>query len=283
MKKHVTTAAVADRELTDILGAEGRLYKDGVLDQHEIVPIRLETTYPEALLLLFEDGVVRPGFKIEGDVVDYPCLFFKVNGAADDLVKRMHDWRTSHVKTSLVYGGFHMLDRAPNTAALKMAREAGGAVEEIEALSYLSPAKKKQLAKAYENALAWAEQLKIDLSEEEMCAALLFDNKSIVDAFHHVNPSDSNAKCLVNDSQKRSVGAYGALRILFMHALGFDVIVISKNSYASIENVLDAEMFDVHSAVPKEAPAQSTVNLPLVIGLAALAVVALLLYYFLMF
>ncbi len=281
MKKHVTTAANADRELTDILGAEGRLYKDGVLDQHEIVPLRLETTYAEALLLLFEDSVVRPGFKVEDDAVDYPCLFFKVNGAADDLIKRLHDWRANNSKTTLVYGGFHMLDRKPSTAALKLARETAGGVEDIELLSYLSPAKKRQLAKAYDNALAWAKQSKIDLSDEEMRATLLFDSKTIVDAFQQVNPIDTNAKCTVNDSQKRSISAYGALRILFMHALGFDVIIISKNSYASIENIIDETLFDVHNAVPEVKATAKKSDFSLILGLAALVVVGLLAYFFL--
>ncbi len=281
MRKHVTTAADAERELTDILGAEGRLYKDGVLDQHEIVPIRLETTYAEALLLLFEDSVVRPGFKVEADAVDYPCLFFKVNGLADSLVKKLHDWRASHTKTTLVYGGFHMLDREPNTAALKMARETAGGVEQIESLSYLSPVKKKQLAKAFDNALAWAKQSKIELSDEAMRATLLFDSKAIVDAFQQVKPADSNAKCLVNDSQKRSISPYGALRILFMHALGFDVIIISKNSYASIENVINQDMFDVHSVLPEVKKDAKKSDFSLVLGLVALVVVGLLAYFFL--
>ncbi len=254
MRKHQTTAVSAEQELTEILGAEGRLYKDGIIDDRVIMPIRLQTTYQEAQLLLFEKSTVRPAFKINDDGVDYPCLFFKVNGAVDELVGRAHDWRAAHNKTTLLYSNFYLIGRAPQSGAQQAAKE-GADVFAIDGLSYLSNGKKKQLAAAYQNTLKWATESGITLSEQDICATCLYDSAMIIDAFHNVNPLLSNAKCFINVSEKAKISEYAAVRLLFMHALAFDVVVTSKRNYATIENVIAERFYDLHTATSEVAGA----------------------------
>ncbi len=248
MKTHQTTAVSAEQELTEILGSEGRLYKDGILDEHEIVPVRLQTTYEEALLLLFENSIVRPGFKVEEGSVDYPCLFFKVNGAVDWLLQKAHAWRASHGKTTLLYSNFYLIGRAPQTSALQNAQQYGADVSKIDSLSFLSANKQKQLGTAYQQTLEWAKQSGITLSTDEICATCLYDSTMIIDALHNVVAQQSNAKCFINIVQKSKISQYAAVRILFMHALAFDVVITSKNNYATIESLIADELYDLHIA-----------------------------------
>ncbi len=251
MRKFQTTAHSAESELTELLGVEGRLYKDGILNDHKIVPIRLETTYDEAMLLLFEKSIVRPGFNIAEQTIDYPCLFFKVDGAVDELVKKAHAWRAENVKTTLLYSNFHMIGRAPQPSALQNLAQQGADVNQIESLSFLSQSKKEQLNDACQNTIAWAKESNIDLSETDIRAICLYDSKMVIDAFHQAKPEASNAKCFINSAQKNEVNNYAAIRLLLMHALGFDVVIISKNNYASIENKINCEFFDLHTQATK--------------------------------
>ncbi len=279
MKTHQTTAVSADKELTEILGAEGRLYKDGILDDHQIVPVRLQTTYEEALLLLFENSIVRPGFKVEADSIDYPCLFFKVNGAVDQLLQKAHAWRANHGKTTLMYSNFYLIGRAPQTSALQKARQTGADITKIDSLTFLSANKQKQLSAAYQQTLAWAKQSGITLSNDEICATCLHDSAMIIDALHNVVAQQSNAKCFINIVQKSKISQYAAVRILFMHALAFDVVITSKNNYATIESVIADDLYDLHTVTAEtttKTKKRPNIWLALAIGGALLGLVYLL-------
>ncbi len=273
MRKFQTAAHSADDQLTELLGVEGRLYKEDILNDHQIVPIRLVTTYEEAMLLLFEKSIVRPGFKINDKSIDYPCLFFKVNGAVDDLVNKAHAWRAANTKTTLLYSNFHMIGRAPQPTALQSAEQTASDANNIAALSYLSQFKKEQLNIAIQNTLEWAKDCKIDLSETEIYATCLYQSDVILDAFHNVNPAASNAKCFINSTQKNEINYYAAVRLLFMHALGFDVVVISKNSYASIENIILDKYFDLHTLAAVEQSPKPIGCSPLLIALAIAGII----------
>ncbi len=278
MKKHQTTAHKAEAELAEILGTEAQLYKQGALADYDVVPLRLETTYHEACLLLFEKSVVRPGFKLTAQAVDYPCLFFQVDGAIEELVKRARAWHSNNHKTTLYYSNFKMLGRAPQASAVQAAQQQGADIAQIEPLSFLSTAKKKQLAAAYKQTQQWAKSCQLSLSEAEICAACLYDNAKIIDAFHHGNAEQSNAKCFVDVVQKSTVNDYAAIRLLLMHALAFDVVVMSKDGYASIENIIDQSLFDSHTAEAKiknDKKSNAAVWVGLLVGALLLAI-----YYF---
>lgn len=253
MRTHQTAAAEADRELTDLLGYEARFYKEGLMDNHRLDPIRLKTTYEEANLLLFEKSVVRPAFTIEDDVIDYPCILMKVDGPADQLVADLHKWKADHVKTTLMYGGFHMIDRMPSALSLNTAQEIlDGEVQlnALEQINYTAPVKQKMLIGAYHQVVEWVAEMAIHIEPYQLLAACLIDNKNVIDAFHYVSPVDSPPKCAIVDSQRQVLNEVAMVRILMMHALGFDVVIISKQSFASIENYLPAQFYDRHKVVP---------------------------------
>lgn len=253
MRTHQTAASEADRELTDLLGYEARFYKEGLMDNHRLDPIRLKTTYEEANLLLFEKSVVRPAFKIENDVIDYPCLLMKVDGPADQLVADLHKWKGDHVKTTLMYGGFHMIDRMPNAQSLNAAQEVlDGEVQlnTLEQLSFTAPVKQNMLISAYQQVVEWVAEMAIKIEPYQLLAACLIDNKNVIDAFHYASPVESPPKCAIVDSQRQVLNEIAMVRLLMMHALGFDVVIISKQSFASIENYLPAEFYDHHKVGP---------------------------------
>ncbi len=273
MRKFQTAAHSAERELTDYLGVEGRLYKDGILNDHKIVPIRLETTFDEAMLLLFEKSIVRPGFQVNEDSIDYPCLFFKVDGAVDNLVKLAHEWRAAHTKTTLLYSNFHMIGRAPQPAALQAVEQTISDINNVETISFLAQFKKDLLNDALKNTIAWAKDCAIELSETEIKAACLYESQMIIDVFHQAKPEQSNAKCFINSAQKNEINHYAAVRLLFMHALGFDVVIISKNSYASIENIISANYYDLHTLAQDEKPQNTLGCSPALIVFIIIAII----------
>ncbi len=279
MRKLQTTAHSAESELTELLGVEGRLYKEGILNDHKIVPIRLETTYDEAMLLLFEKSVVRPGFQITEQTVDYPCLFFKVDGNVDDLVKKAHSWRAENVKTTLLYSNFHMIGRAPQPSAIQSAQNQVEDANQIVSLGFLSQSKKAQLNDAFQNTVKWVKDSNIDLSETDMRAICLYDSKMVIDAFQQVKPENSNAKCFINSAQKNEVNNYAAVRLLFMHALGFDVVIISKNSYASIENKINDKFFDLHTQTETSNTKRSAGCLSSIIAMSIIVTVTTILLF----
>ena len=69
MRKYETAGREADRELTDILGAEGRLYRADVLEQFEPSATRLSSSYEEWLAWWTIDAYIRPGFQIRENAV----------------------------------------------------------------------------------------------------------------------------------------------------------------------------------------------------------------------
>ncbi|MCK8058273.1 MULTISPECIES: YceG family protein [unclassified Fusibacter] len=285
MKIHKTAAYDADRELTELLGVESRLYKIGMLDTQAQEVLRLATTVDELSLLLFEPYEYRPGFHADERQVTLPCFFTKVDGHTHQLMSTARKWKQDHNRTTLVYGGFHSLDQRPTTYSVKTAKELDQSAlkekQDLEPLAHLSEVKKDRVVQSAFKVMQWLDgELKLSYKKPELLAALLLDNRHILDAYHHTELTQTVPKCIVEDNQKKVPSVIALARMLMMHALGFDVLVVSKHHYSSIENYLPIEWFDHHVMSAQEMDKENHRSSPVgqVIGMVMIA--ALVLIYF---
>ncbi len=259
MKTYQTASSEAKTELNQLLGLESQFYQAGAYDNLSIEPLRLQTTYDEAKLLFFERSLVRPAFNFkqlkiemaEGSTTEeesasstnseiiMPILFFKADGEDADFNKKIHEYRQKHNKEVIYYTSFNPLDYHPKKIDKIDESELMKRVE----ISHLSKAKKLLFCEAYQQLKIWHNEFNLEIQGEELMSTIL-DSKAIIDAFHHSSAEQTPAKLVINDNQKNSLGKYAIVRLLLAHSLAFDVAILSKNAYASIENIVGEQYYD---------------------------------------
>ncbi len=246
MKTEATAVREAQDDLEKALGKANSFYKAGSYDDLTIEPLRLQTTYKEAKLLFFERSIVRPAFAVDEEKIVLPILFFKADGEDQQFRNELHSYRQKHNKEVLMYSSFLAINH--KAQSLKSNKVDNTALEQRDEIKYLAPAKKEHFLKVLAELEEWRQNYALTLSADELIATA-FDSKEIIKAFHFSNAEQTPAKLIINDNQKNSLNDYALVRFCLAHLLGFDVCVLAKNSYASIENYLPAERFD-HFVVP---------------------------------
>lgn len=257
MKVYQTVTKEADLELDELLGKENRIYKPKQLNELDINTIRLSTTSDELALYLYESAYIRPEFKVEGNVVQIPCFFVKIEGDVNRYLESAKDFASKHNKLASVTTGYHMLERRGVLTGLPKEMISGGRVNveegmNVEKLSFLKPEKRKNYLNAVNKVLEWIDMGIVERPEntesnEELIEIFLNNNQKIVEMFHEYDYQETPPKYIINVAQRRKPNVLAVYRMLLMHALGFDIVIASDKGYSGIENYLKPVYYDSHS------------------------------------
>lgn len=264
MRVYETAGREADRELTTLLGKEGRLYRDDIL--LDVVPkaLRLASSYEEWLAWWQEPAYVRPGFTVAEHQVMIPC-FLTVVGRADEkaLLDVLQMPTQSDVNQGkLFFSSFHMLERVDQMAQTSGflaildnfdATDSGEKLverllnTEIKPLSALTAERRRAYISAVVETMAlWVEMKPQDKEIwRQLLAQLIFGCERIVSVFSGSIYQDQVVKCAVTHRQNKPVQPIAVLRLLLMHHLAFDVVVVT-GVQGVLEGHLPKEMFDYH-------------------------------------
>lgn len=273
MKTYKTAAHSAEEELGKYMGPEARIYKPWQLEKHQLEPVRIEGTVDDVLLLAQANAYVRPNFNVDEQKVEVPCLMAKLNGDIDGIYLDMKTLKTEHPELIEVYQGFALMAKPPKKTPLRkrpqwFSEENGIDLElalkaDIPSLEILRPAYKKNYLRAVNRVL---KVIRSDdfLSEKptgrEVLETLLFNSNKIIKMYHHFDYQYMNPKLVIYDTKRPTVTTFAVLRMLMMHALGFDVFVLSESGYSSTENYLSKEICPNHYLTKRERAYSKTLK-----------------------
>ncbi len=214
-------------------------------------PVRLSVTMKELGLLLFESAEVRSGFSADLNEINIPVLFAKINGFDEDfesIYKKLKDSEKVDYLSS-----FYLLKReayAPKLSddVLSNFEESYNLAEIFEQanINYLSPQKKTYILSALLSVcsdIASFDQFK-ERSISDVVSAAIFGNDRLFKMLHHYELLSEPPKLFVDDSSKQPINFEVVVRLLMYHYLFFDVIILSKRAYSSIEEYFPADYYD---------------------------------------
>ncbi len=265
IKTYKTVAQEAEQELDTILGHESRIYKPWQLENHDLEPIRLLTTVDEMLMLTYASAYVRPHFEVSETTVVIPSFFCKLNGAVEGFVLDAKSKSKQMPSLIAYYQGFQKISRKPKTSYLNKKPkwfndDTGINIKEalnanIDSIKMLKPAYQKQYLLAINRVLQMMKTggyVGTHPGNRLILETLLYNCRPIVSMLHAYDYQYTVPKFIVHDDHKRRPNEFAAIRLLFMHALSFDVFVLSDGAYSSIENFYADSIYSIHQLTQRD-------------------------------
>lgn len=265
IKTYTTVAQEAEQELDTLLGHENRIYKPWQLEAHDIEPIRLITTVDEMLMLVYANAYVRPHFEVDDAKVVVPSFFCKLNGAIDGFVADVKAKAKLMPDQIALYQGFQKINRKPRTGMLNKKPKwfddtRGILIEEalkadIDSIRMLKPTYQRQYLMAINRVLDIVKAGHYtgpNPGNRVILETLIYNCQPIVSMLHTYDYQYTIPKFVIVDDHKKRPNEFAALRLLFMHALSFDVFVLSESGFSSIENLLDPNVYSVYGLTQRD-------------------------------
>lgn len=265
IKTYTTVAQEAEQELDSLLGHENRIYKPWQLEAHDIEPIRLITTVDEMLMLVYANAYVRPHFEVDDVKVVVPAFFCKLNGAIDGFVADVKAKAKLMPDQIALYQGFQKINRKPRTGMLNKKPKwfddtKGILIEEalkadIESIRILKPSYQRQYLMAVNRVLEIVKAghyLGPNPGNRIILETLIYNCQPIVSMLHTYDYQYTIPKFVVVDDHKKRPNEFAMIRLLFIHALSFDVFVLSDSGFSSIENLLDPNVYSVYGLTQRD-------------------------------
>ncbi len=253
--RYKTKARRAEEALNQIIGPENRIYRAWQLEDYIVEPLRIEGTIDDVLLLANNKAYARPGFKTEDNRVTVPNLFVKFNGDVKGFYLDMKQLQSDRSDIVTIYDTFKRMAAKPRKTPLiskpSWYNPDGGIDVDaalaagIGNLQVLRPGYQRNYLLALNRVLA---RVKSDAylaerpTDRTVIETLLFNSNKIIRMFHKFDYQYVNPKFIVLEESGLSINAFAVLRLMMMDALGFDVFILSKEGYASIENYLSDDI-----------------------------------------
>lgn len=273
MKKIDTQAYVAEQAVEKILSVENHVYRPWQLSKHELEPLRLVSAKDEFAKYLEVDAFVRPGFEVKDNRVSVSHLFCKVDGNCKDILRDLEKLKESNAEKIAIHKGFNLINSKPRTAFFAekptwFDDETGkinvevAQTQTLSALGQLRPSYRKTYLEAVNrviDAVQNGELLVNPPTPRVILETLIYNSTLIVDMFHHFDYQYMVPKFVIEDTDNKTPNAYAALRLLLMNELSFDILICSEEAYSSIENIIEADNYELYilGAKPKQEASKS--------------------------
>ncbi len=270
MKTLNTNAKNAKDEVYKILSSENHVYRAWQLIDYKIDPLRLKVTDSEIVNYLQVDAFVRPGFTVTVDTATLPHLFVKIDGYYSGVVeslKQIHEVKPEKVT---MIDKVELVNKKPITTFLKTKPtwyddEAGINIdlalkENFNSLLKLKPSYRENYLEAINRVIEKVNNgamLVKKPTSRVILETLIYNNSAVVEMYHDYDYQYMVPKFMVKIAAGKSVNVYAVLRMMLMNELGFDVVVLDELGYSTIENILSADEFDVHTI--READSQTDI------------------------
>ncbi len=265
MKKVKTEAAKVEAELNDVLGEENRIHKNYLLEYRKIEAVQIEGIVDDILLLLFEPNYLRPAFKVETENATIASIFCKITGNVGDLLADFKYWQAQGLSEVYINKGYKGIAKMPHKHAFRTrpkwySKEKGIDVDlalksDLAYLNLLSPAYRRNYLEAINNVLLFFKNGEFNFSvptDREILEILMYNSNRIIKMFHQYDYHKHAPKFVVDESGKKMITPFAIVRLLMMQNLGFDVILLSADGFASVENYLSVDDCPVYRLTEKE-------------------------------
>ena len=248
-----TSAYKAEKQVDMILhNEETGLYRPYQLNSKEISTVILRTTLEEAFILWKEEAKYRTGFVNEGDCVENPILFLKIDGVYNDIYSyydlflKMKSTNNTEVVCGTniysniynnheYYGANYFFDSSGNII-----------VDKLKESRYY---KYKYLDKDVQNAiiekmgeLIESKYLLFNQDKDFRIRVLLtilnLDEK-FIKMLQSYNIGGEVPKIIFFNNNKEQYTKEDAIIIMFMVLMGVDIVILNPTGYLNIENMID--------------------------------------------
>lgn len=254
-----TKAYAAQQALDKLLNADNHIYKPWQLHKHSLEPLRLMSTKEEFSQYLFVDAFIRPGFEVKDDKVFVPHLFCKLDGDASEVIAEIRKLEKANPgKVEILYG-FNQMNKKPITSFFETKpswydEETGLDVDKamsstLNSLGHLRPEYRRNYLQAVKRILESVSEGQLQLNPPTprvILETLIYNSTIVVDMYHRFDYQYLVPKMLVIDRVEQGINAYGALRLMLMNELSFDIVISSEECYSSIENVLSPDSYELY-------------------------------------
>ncbi len=260
MKTLNTAAKNAENEVYSLLSAENHIYRPWQLIDYNVEPLRLQVTKDEIISYIQVDAFVRPGFTISENSVDIPHLFIKIDGEYKELINSLKKIKKIKPEKVTFIDNVLLINKKPLTSFFatkpswyddETGIDVDKAMEEnIDSLMILKPKYRENYLKAADRVIKNVNSGAILVNKPTirvMMETLIYNNTKVVEMFHDFDYQYMIPKFVISIDSEKTANVYAVLRMMLMSELGFDVIVMDKEGYSSIENLLSADEFDVYS------------------------------------
>lgn len=253
-----TFASKASREIHSLLHSdEFGIYTPWQFEDYGVQVTALDTTYEEILILWNEPANMRTGFSVKDGVVSIPSIFAKVVGVPEIVdnywidVADLREGNTvfkesvpftnpvSYHKYGIIYGndGFTLSDvRKLKEYKFNHVRESMQEMM-IERLN--------KLIDISEEAFRFDGVTKNDFKYRALHTVLSLDS-AFIDQIQKFDYAQEIPKLVVFDGDDKVCSEDDAIVMMYLHLIGFDIVVLTPTGYQNIEHLINKVYFDVH-------------------------------------
>ncbi len=275
MKTKSTVANEAEKDIASIMGHETRTYKPWQLADHKLENVRLKTTVDEIKLIMDEPIRFREGFDVDETTVNVPNLVAKFQYNEEQLVRTFSARSKKQPGKYMLINGFNRLEkfrREPVRVKDVVHVMSSGYLNEglflsskLNQFKFMKVSYQKNFVAAVNKLLSRAGEYfapGFRMDRHALVAALLNVDPRWMDMYHHFDYQYDNPKALIYDNGTSEISSKAAVRIALLIVLGFDVFFVAPSGYASIENILNPDLYDVFYPETSGAKAHTQKSLP---------------------
>lgn len=259
-----TTAYSAKEELNKTLYSESsNFYRPWQFVDYKIVAVTLKTTYEEINIWAKEKALIRDGWKIENGKVFIPNIFAKISGTHEDIEKYWKELNSlisqEHVKfynklpiidvSPLEYGKFEQIYPKTSYAQFdtdKLMKSSWWKYKDLRTSLQKNIADKiKELCMnpvVFNDEPVERRDLQVDIF-----SVLINMKVEFLQLLQEFDYPDKVPKIIIYNNEKNGHISYeDCILLIFMNAMGVDVIIYNPSGYNDIEEHIYEDIYDTH-------------------------------------
>lgn len=256
-RKYQTRASKAEQQILELLKNEKNIIKPWGLVSYQAKNRTLQTAASEVAIILNNHANMRPGFEADQNHVYVPNLFVKICGRDEDLNTLYDIDAMSKRDNCFIYSSFQkfcpMQNQNLSTEALLDER---GNIDRDQLLqSDLFPY--SFLRKEYRD--LYIDKINECLDEKDslftsrfdfvnkafMLSSMLSIDTTLIEAFNRFDFQFQPPAVIIQPERKEKVNPYQGTQLLLLNKLGFDIVILSPDGYADIENIINPEYYSI--------------------------------------
>jgi hypothetical protein len=265
LRERVKTSAYNAREEINktLFSEDSKFYRPWQFADYNIEAVTLKTTYEEINIWAKENAVMRDGWKIEGGTVFIPNIFAKVNGTHEDIekyLKEINEIANQKIAKFYIDLPIHEVVPLEYGKLEQIYPSKYGREFDTEKLLKASWWKYKELRTGLQRNIA--EKIKelclnpivkssenVDLRDKQVdifSVLINLDMKhlQILQGFDY--PGEVPKIIIYNNEENGNISYEDSIMLLFMNAMGVDIIIYNPSGYNDIEEYLSEDVYDIH-------------------------------------
>lgn len=253
--KFQTRASRAEEEVLSMLKDEKNIQKPWSMVAFQIENRTLQTTAAEAAIIFNTQASIRPGYEIGEKTAYVPNLFAKLSGTDEAFQVFVNREELKKKEKTFVFDSFEEFPSGGTEEDLFMELLKDGQLDK----SVLASAafrftflrrEYQELLISKINELINNKQdyfigQGIEIRDSEIVSCLLGMDESFMQALHNFDFQFQPPAVVIFNKGKEHPGIKQAINLLLLNLLGFDIIVVSAEGHADIENILKPDVYCV--------------------------------------